>query len=503
MKIGDLNFGKTDAKNDILLKTISEKEFFKKSFLNTPNLKEDSFISGEVYFAYGLKGVGKTALLRFINLKAEENRDVTNFFLFKTQLSEDEKKNINGDVEIINENENVNTEIKDFEGVWRWFFLRKIYECSKEKRVFEENPEYRKFCMLMDSVSSEKGSLRSLFPRMKKGIIKLSKSPEVELDFEWHDKEKTQVKLSSLVHSVEEQLLKLTAYEKKLYIFCDELEISVGSKKSRTRDLRLIRDMICTVNRYNPLFRENNIPVYIIAAIRSEVLSAPECAGKEINKAYEDCGVLIDWSQSGSDIENEPLIDMILKKIEASLKETTEEARWETFFGKIIHTENSKKYILHNSWYKPRDIIRMLNLAKEKSPSKSIFDQESFDISRKMYSERCWSEVSEGISTNFGPDGVQFIVKFMTGFKKEFTKDELQNRINELDVEFGRPSIYSNKRTSFFLEIMYSCGMIGNKMSPERAGDRPKFRFVFRGDINFINSERYIVHSALRPYFSM
>lgn len=354
----------------------------------------------------------------------------------------------------------------------------------------------------MEAICSGTNCFKSLFPKMRKGILKISKNPELE--FEWHDQEKTQIKLSSLVRKMEEVILKLKPYEKKMYIFCDELEISIGNKKSKVRDLYLIRDMICTINRYNQYFRKSRIPVFIIAAIRSEVLSAPECVGKEINKAYEDCGVLIDWSESGTDLDNEPLIIMILKKIKASLKMNEHDMlKWNDFFGEVIHNDLSKKYILHNSWYRPRDIIRMLNLAKEKNPRKTIFDQASFDKTKKKYSERCWVEISEGISTEFGVEGVKFIVDLMTGFKKEFTKEEFQEHINQHDIFSKRPIGFERKPIRFFLEIMYYSGIIGNKMTPEKKGEKGKIRFVFRGDTNFLMSDRYIVHSALRSFFSM
>lgn len=355
----------------------------------------------------------------------------------------------------------------------------------------------------MDSVPEKEGSIKSLFPKLKRGTLKVSKSPELDIDFDWHDREKTHVKLSYIIHLSEDRLRKLKAYKSKLYIFCDELEISIRNKKTRTRDLHLIRDMICTINRYNSIFRAKNIPVFLIAAARSEVLSAPECTGKEINKTYEDCGVLIDWSQSGTNIESEPLIKMVLRKIRASSGDLNCDPNWDNYFDNIIHSDSSKKYILHNSWYRPRDIIRMLTLARDKYPKKNKFDQASFDATRKIYSERCWTEISEAISTEFGIEGVKFIVGIMTGFKKEFSKDELQIRITEHDVESGRPSIYNHKKVRFFLELMYSCGIIGNKILSNRGDVRPTFRFIFRGDNNFLMSDLYIVHFALRPYFSM
>lgn len=66
LKLKDIFIGKTDAKNEFIENSASEKEVFLRSFLKPDNLVEDDFLQGKRYYITGLKGTGKTALMRYL-----------------------------------------------------------------------------------------------------------------------------------------------------------------------------------------------------------------------------------------------------------------------------------------------------------------------------------------------------------------------------------------------------------------------------------------------------
>ncbi|MBW8077247.1 MAG: hypothetical protein GJU76_04035, partial [Gallionella sp.] len=84
LKLKDISFGNIDAKNEVLSSTPEEKKRFSTSFVIPPALNIEKFLSRHKYYIVGLKGTGKTALLRYVSLRLEEDtKSASSFVLFK------------------------------------------------------------------------------------------------------------------------------------------------------------------------------------------------------------------------------------------------------------------------------------------------------------------------------------------------------------------------------------------------------------------------------------
>ena len=97
----------------------------------------------------GLKGIGKTALLRFIALEAEKKFGATTcFVLFKSEVKEQDRKDIcrASRADIIEKNIDDYPDT-DFEVVWKWFIHRKIVDTIREckLKVFIDDDNYKKY----------------------------------------------------------------------------------------------------------------------------------------------------------------------------------------------------------------------------------------------------------------------------------------------------------------------------------------------------------------------
>ena len=111
--------------------------------------------------------------------------------------------------------------------------------------------------------------------------------------------------------------------------------------------------------------REYN--VHIIAAIRNEVYINVLSKGLEINKTTHDFGTQISWQQKGGDIKEHPLLKMLEKRILYSERMAGIESSqnvWKDYFTPTIGRSKIiiRNYILDQTWYKPRDIIRMFSI---------------------------------------------------------------------------------------------------------------------------------------------
>ncbi len=103
-------------------------------------------------------------------------------------------------------------------------------------------------------------------------------------------------------------------FVRPFYLYFDELEVFYHSPEQHRRDQRMVRDLLFSVASANDLFRNANIPVNIIAAVRSEVIDAMGSLGQEVDRLVHDRGFLISWHHAKKSM-NHPLIEIIKKKI--------------------------------------------------------------------------------------------------------------------------------------------------------------------------------------------
>lgn len=210
--------------------------------------------------------------------------------------------------------------------------------------------------------------------------LNFSKIAKTNLEFEWIDSKEKSVSFTSLAKQIINLYSVLTPVEDKIYIFIDELELAFKQTKKYQRDVALIRDLIFAIEYLSDINRTHNFNVFLITAIRSEVYKNIISKGLEINKTIHDFGVTISWEQKGGNIRNHPLLKMLEKRIhfsETKLGLKPSPNIWETYF--IPYIGNSKKevqnYILDQTWYKPRDIIRLFTVIQRLHGNKNVIDQ--------------------------------------------------------------------------------------------------------------------------------
>ncbi len=516
LKLRDLQIGNIDAKNELLTGSEQEIDFFRKGFCLPPNIVLQDFLGSKKYYVTGLKGIGKTALLRYIALEAERQFGATcSFILFKSDVKEQDRKDICrvARAELIEKNLE-DYDGNDFEVVWKWFLHRKIVDTIREcnLKLFQDDDNFRKYekCVTAPKLDEKSSGIKRLIPNLKKGSIEISENPKIGLDFDWEDKGKTRVKFHSLTKQADQLFQELRPADGHLRLFLDELELSLGSQKQYKRDATLIRDLIIAVEQINSVAKKMRYNLTIYAGIRSEVLSAIESVGKEINKIIGDFGSQIVWHQSGSDNENHPLLNIIVQRI--SISENTNKSErgnlksiiWNKYFPISIQGIKSEKYILHNSWYRPRDMVRLLNLARDQFPDVSGFTQRVFDGTRKQYSQESWIELAEELSVKYSQQELVAIQQIFNGYKREFSFIDLQGHIEKRRKLY--PAVDKALVSHAIGEILtdlYNIGFVGNVIYSGRRGISPKMRFSFRGDPNLIIEEKITVHKGLYSFFTL
>lgn len=504
LQLKDLFTGKVDAKNEILSDTAEERARFLRSFILPENINIDSYLKGRKYIISGLKGTGKTALLQYLALKSEQKlKAKTSFILFKSDFTDDDKKDFSKAINRTITDKGDLPDEEDFVSIWVWFLHRHLVKTILEPLPFENNKEFSRYitCVKAPKVGDEEAGITRFFPKLKRGNVELTADFEVVkgklgLDFDWSNESRKQVKFSSIVRQADALFEKLTPKDEKYYIFIDELELTIGKQKQYDKDTRLIRDLLVAINRLNSLCRKRNYPIYFITGIRSEVLTALPSSGKEINKIVSDFGVNLNWHQAGSSISNHPLLQIINKRIQTSEESAgvkiTEDLNtlWEKYFTKSFDTKPIQEYILHQTWYRPRDIVRLLSIAQQTYPNQTVFSHEVFDRIRQEYSKQSWTEHVEELRAKYTEADIAGIKKLFYGVTCPFTFHDLTATADE------RKKIYSEIKQLLkthtlgdIISQLYKVGMIGN------TGQR--VRFSFRGDDDVLLDKKMKIHDPL------
>lgn len=514
LQLKDLYIGSIDAKHELISNSEDERFRFFDSFLIPENIVVDEYITGKKYYVTGLKGTGKTALLRYLAIKVEKELKVKTFFiLFKSDFSEQDRRDFArvASTVIVNQNQNHQPTDIDYEDIWRWFLYRHIVKRIKSDglKIFEKNKVYKQFeaCVSAGSLDEESSNFISLFPKMKRGNIEINAGLEglngtLGLEFTWDENSKTQIKFSSLVKQADILFSRLTPNKDRLFIFIDELEIAIGKSKANERDIRLIRDLISASHKFNSLCRQKKFDITIITAVRTEVLNSIKSSGKEINKVIADFSTPIIWHQSGDDIARHPLLRIITNKISVSekyheLEEGTSASEiWERYFPKQIQGNTTPQYILHQTWYRPRDLIRLLVLVKNQYPNSFNFSHKAFDDARKQYSNDSWIEIVEELRTSYSENDIDGIKRLFYGITSPFTYDDIVGRSNMLRTRYDEINQLLDKhKVGKILSDCYRVGILGNMGK--------KVRWVFRGDDDIILEEQMTIHQALWPFLSV
>ncbi len=506
----DLNLGQTDAKNELLHNSPEEINRFCESFVAPPSLSIDRYLNGDKYFIIGLKGTGKTALLRYVSLKLELNETSrSEFVLFKSEIDEQLKKDFAkaARIQIIDENSK-DYEGEEFEPVWRWFMYRKIANVLKNGAShFVEDNDLNSFCDLVGSEyldKPEKTGLMRLVPNIRKGNIEISYSPKLGLEFDWDENGRAKVKFPELVRKADDLFARLQPGEERLNIFFDELELDYASAKQHARDAALIRDLVVTIEKLNAICKRKKYPLCLYAAIRSEVLSSVVSLGKEINKPLADFGSIIMWNKAGLDAKQQPLLNIIEQKISSSrvengLEKIESAGIWEYYFPKKIDGKSPQIYILHNSWYRPRDIVRLLLSVQDQYPNEEIFILQGIEAVRKAYSTASWVELTEELKARYSSDEIEGIRNILYGFKQISTVAEVIMRAEELKEDHDSVAkLLKGRKIKDVLRDLFRVGIIGNIDSKHI-----KMRFSFRGDEDILFDHKIFIHNALRGHLSI
>ena len=513
LSIGDIYFGKIDGYNEFLE---YGQDACKGLFFEFPNISIPKLLDGTTYYIFGNKGTGKTMLLKYLESKVLENpaTNFTEFIRFKKDVDAEQRNQIkrtsipNNSFEQIIEKDIPIDSTLDCTLAWQVYLIKVIMNrlSETEDGVFDRTDgNYKKLSQLIEVIYGDAdsvGQIRSIVPKMKRGNIEinLSKLGKTTLEFEWIDETKNLVSFSSIARKIISLYEHLVPIQNNIYIFIDELELSLKRNKEYQRDITLIRDLIFAIEYLSDINRRMGYNVFLISAIRNEVYKNIISKGMEINKTILDFGVSISWEQKGGDIQNHPLLKMLEKRIHFSEEQIglpKSQNIWETYFTPTIGRSKLpvQNYILDQTWYKPRDIIRLFSIIQKMHGESTFFDQKIFDSVRVPYSIESWVEFEEVLSVKYSDIEIEGIRKTLNGISLPFSISQFKQKVSDKRDFFEEINyLAEHQNLNQILKDLYEIGVIGNYDDNSR--------FVFKGASDIEPLMPLTIHYPLIRFFN-
>lgn len=511
IKIKDLYSGKPDAKDEVDF--LGRKEFIE-TFVVADHFNIDSLLDGQNCFVTGFKGTGKTALLFYLDslLRMNDQSCCSSFVLFKEEYTDTRKSELNVMSQQILSSISIDKEVlvdsTEFEYIWRWLLFKRIVADNEEfsNGLFLDNSDWNEFYKLISRIKAPTNKKKSVIPHKFKLSAKYTEpitlsslSPEIEIDL-LNKEDENYTQFTAIIDLAEQAFSRLKRTDIPYYIFVDELEAYYGEESVFKRDLCLIRDLLFTVKRFNTLFTGSGMKrTKVICAVRTEILTAINrfIVTKELNKLTSGFSVPLAWNYSNTNSYAHPIIEILLKRIKVcedsndSYKDTYQ--RW---FPEQIHKMEPASYILNNSWYKPRDIVRLVSSAQNSiKNNSSTFSAAVFDSISKQYSEDSLTEIKEELRALYNADEIDTIISCFMGYKTRFSVNQLKKRIEE----YFPATILETKFTQVINDL-YRLGVLGNYLPVSET-----YRWQHKDDDRVVLTAewRLMVHYALHRALSL
>ena len=494
MLISKIDFGPIDARHDFAPKK-DQGVLLSKVFVNPFGIDIEEYKNGKKCFIFGIKGSGKSTILRIVRDKVRKSSGTELIYFSDLVENEDENHENNKVLSSEISGKNLN---QDF---WRSFFMVII---AKYIARYDLNLSSKKFLKYVyTQATGKEGSFQSIistYPHLKNWAAKINNglaSVELEGDF------KKSGNISFFYDSAL-ALLKDINLRKPLYIFIDELEIRFSTSEKFDRDVRAAAALVKEVRSLNEFFRIEDIPIYVICAVRKEV--SQRILGQDAAKIVRDLGYELSWQRPAWSAKDKnyyhPLFEIVLRRIYASKNPNQPSANSDNLISteqEYFNFQNkgwSQKYILDLTTYRPRDLPILFANAKKFDGLKSSFSVDTFTRKlRKGYRDDLWSDFAEALRTEHSEAEVNLLKRIYFSLPTYFKINDIIRKSDDFSIDPESASLVERISINDWanhLKNLYELGALGWS---EIIDDEERIHFHFRGDTDGLQLSKtnYIV----------
>lgn len=486
MQIGRIDFGPLDARHAATESQFDE-DLFSKVFIDPVGIDINDLRRGKKYFVYGIKGSGKSAILKYLDIQLRRQAE-TRFVYFSDSVREhgsSMRSNVPVDTHEV-------TAVHYPDEYWRSFFYILIAKVMYESSIANN----KRFLNLVRSKAT--GAAGGLLERVMRSAPSLTAwsselggRPSVKVEGEFSEIVTVEQFFSSAMGVLAEKKL-----QRRLYVFVDELEVVFKSGEQFEKDVALAESLVRVIRDLNEQFRKRQIDVYIYCAVRREI--SDRILGGDASKIIADLGQEVAWERPSWAHEDpnyiHPLFEIALRRIffsenpsRPSFPLEERERVIKQYFPFFSYGGSGKKgtqaQILDLTTYRPRDISILFNAAQKVDKNRESFQNETFvRLIRKPLKDALWRDFTEALRSEFSQSQLVLLGKILDRLPQRFSFAEFMRAVDDFSAD---PEIsamldkYTEVHWSSILKELYKLGAVGNVEQGENIDER--FKFHFRG----------------------
>ncbi|KXI31053.1 hypothetical protein AX660_00675 [Paraglaciecola hydrolytica] len=423
IKLQDIYLGENDGKKEAVYRSDFERYFIDIDY-NFEKLQIDKY-----FLVLGRKGSGKTYLGQYIKKMAASDPlhfcDVSSYKDFKFQELVQLKS---GDIKP-----------NEYYEIWRWLLLLDIgKQCLEDNGIPDCDAKSKLNSFFDANYNSTKIDAKKIVEVTKKKQVRGSILRSF-VDVSGGEKLEEGSYLD-YIDDLESVVFQVLSHSDSRYtVVYDELD-------DRFRDDEYYRHSIISLlkaaDHINLKALEDLVKAKIIILLRTDIFSIFN--DPDLNKIKRVNTLKIDWGTRVS--VSSPLIGMIVSKAKKSsilMSALTDEEVFRNLFPQDINGINPERYILERSFFRPRDVITILNLIIEKYPNSDYFGWKSFLDVKQEYSEYLLDEVRNEMYGHYRDEEIDSIFRLLKNYNKHFVvyqelKEYMENNqfhYKELDLE--------------------------------------------------------------------
>lgn len=504
VKLKKIFIGEIDGESEAI-----KRNDFENLFFNQDN-KYKKLLSGDKFLIKGRKGTGKTYLAKYICVKINSQKGkhckICDSSSFNLQRLIDIKGRdlIKGEYELF----------------WEWIILLHFsYTILEKYPIISMNP-FSKIGKLNKFINSKYPNPESVFENTSYSETSTT-ARKLQVSYKVSNSSSGIDSTSSFASAFQQKeyyknlrylydlVIKILSSRANITLIYDDLDSIEANTHLDPFYIDLLSGLLKSVKKINLELSSNaKTDSKIIVAMRDDILSYMQDYNTNLNKITSSHFVDLHWLYKVNQGEphTHPLMALIISKIKKSTPEYSKLSNkkvYELLFPKKIRKKDAIYYLLDNSFGRPRDIIKFLNIIQDKFGSSTEFKRKFFPDCIKEYSNWFYDELRNEISIHNNADFLRESLELIKNIRKiHFKLSDVENVFNLNKQNY--PNISDVNESIIH---MYKLGVIGNSWPVNSDSKDTKYRhsWAYRLDSDSEPdfSKEFVVHSALRKKFSL
>jgi hypothetical protein len=458
-KLGAVDFGQDDANIEHFQSIKSGKmPSYVSSFVSLNDTNLDNVRSGTTWLVQGLKGTGKTAILRNI---AETTDCKYEYIVFRDEIDSEEDLISDAFPLVINEME-IHRKRHYLHIVKRLIISLLVSKLSDNQdfaeKIREKLSNQKSLSKLLGTalsgststiLTSVFDSVSDILSAMKVDVAKIAPDG-ISIDAAKLLKSQNNTLLDAFITSIRDK-------SQVIKIFIDEVHFSYKNTDAYRGDAALVRDLIKAAENLNNRFVKEGLDVVVYVGIRSEFLEHPLIAAAEISNVINASGQKMLWSTYPFNPEH-PCFEVIARRINLSCNSSLRGRD----ICKYYLANVSADQFLRGVYGKPRDTIRFFKIAREMYPDRVALHEREFKAVFREYANASWADMQASLSTFLPETAVLALIALITNmsanaFNTSLTYAEAATKFEAIWGMAGASE--STQDFDHFMRVLYILGL--------------------------------------------